>query len=190
MQAFLCTVMGWAPNFAPRDWSYCHGQLIAISQFTAIFSLIGTIYGGDGRTTFGLPDLRGRALIGQGVAPGLQPYILGLRGGLEFVTLNIPEMPAHNHTAALSNASVVLPCSSAAGTETSPVGNFPAVGNNISMNDVTVYGTTANAAMGSAALTGSVAIGVTGNSSSHENRTPYQVLNWIFAMQGTYPSRN
>lgn len=191
MTAFLGTVMGWAPNFAPRDWAYCNGALLAISTFTAIFSLVGTIYGGDGRSTFGLPDLRGRALIGQGVAPGMQPYRIGYRGGLEFVTLNIPEMPAHNHTAALTGASITLSCNSGVGTENSPVGNVPAAGNTISMNDVTTYATTANATMGgSSAVTGTVAIGVTGNSNSHENRTPYQVLNWIFCTQGIFPSRN
>lgn len=190
MQAFLCTVMGWAPNFAPRDWSYCAGQLLAISQFTAVFSLIGTIYGGDGRTTFGLPDLRGRALVGQGTAPGLQPYVIGSRGGLEFVTLNIPEMPAHNHTAALSGGAVTLACNSGPGTESTPVNNYPAVGNTISMTDVTTYATSANSAMGAVPVSGTVAVGITGNSNSHENRTPYQALNWIIALQGTYPSRN
>ncbi len=191
MQAFLCTVMGWAPNFAPRDWTYCHGQLLAISSFTAIYSLVGTIYGGDGRTSFGIPELRGRALIGQGTAPGMQPYIIGQRGGIEFVTLSIPEMPAHNHTAALSGASISIGCSNQPGTETSPVGNFMAVANKISMTDVTPYSTVANTQMGvNSAVTGSVAIGITGNSSSHENRMPYQAMNWIFCTQGIYPSRN
>lgn len=198
MQAFLCTVMGWAPNFAPRDWSYCHGQLLAISQFTAVFSLIGTIYGGDGRTSFGLPDLRGRALVGQGTAPGLQPYILGVRGGLEFVTLNIPEMPAHNHTAALSGATATINVApftnSGDADQNSASGTYPATTKN-GMVALPSYATTTDGSrMGAmnetASLSGSVAVGITGNSSSHENRTPYQVLNWIIALQGTYPSRN
>ncbi|MDW3194095.1 MAG: tail fiber protein [Cytophagales bacterium] len=198
MTAFLCTVMGWAPNFAPRDWAYCHGALLAISSFTAIYSLVGTIYGGDGRTTFALPDLRGRALIGQGAAPGMQPYIIGYRGGLEFVTLNIPEMPAHNHTASLSGASATLNIApyvnSGNGTEPGANGNYSATTRSGMVSYNTYATTTDGTRMGvmneTAALSGAVAVGITGNSNSHENRTPYQVLNWIFCTQGVYPSRN
>lgn len=200
MTAFLGTVMGWAPNFSPRDWAYCHGALLAISSFTAVYSLVGTIYGGDGRTTFALPDLRGRALVGQGAAPGMQPYIIGYRGGLEFVTLNIPEMPAHNHTAALSGATATFtPQFSTANAATPTPGGVngtPAVANvdiNFANTQVNGYGPATSLVSGNAqtaAISGAVAIGVTGNSSSHENRTPYQVLNWIFCTQGVYPSRN
>lgn len=200
MQAFLTTVMGWGPNWSPRDWNLCNGALLAISQFTAIFSLIGTIYGGDGRTTFMLPDLRGRALIGSGAAPGMQPYVIGYRGGQEFVTLNIPEMPAHNHTAALSGGTAAIDISpytnSAVGTDVIPTGNYPAQTAKVGKATVPGYATSRSGTdrmapmIESAALSGTVSVGITGNSSSHENRTPYQVLNWIFCMQGTYPSRN
>lgn len=196
MTAFLCTVMGWAPNFSPRDWAYCHGALLSIASFTAIYSLIGTIYGGDGRTTFALPDLRGRALIGQGAAPGMQPYIIGYRGGLEFVTLNIPEMPAHNHTAALSGASVVFQGTTAAADLPAPANGSKlgsaSFGSGFSATPVNVYSSsgTANVNLDAGVVTGAVSVGITGNSSSHENRTPYQVLNWIFCTQGVYPSRN
>ncbi len=196
MQAFLATVMGWAPNFSPRDWAFCHGQLIAIAQANALFSLLGTIYGGDGRTTFALPDLRGRALIGQGLAPGLQPYVLGMRGGQEFVTLNIPELPAHTHTAALTGGAVTITA-----TTTEADTNIPAAGAlfgtakagvGLGAQDARIYSTTgaANVALSSASVSGTVTVGITGNSSSHENRHPYQVLNWIIALEGLYPSRN
>ncbi|MFY0602147.1 MAG: phage tail protein [Cyclobacteriaceae bacterium] len=198
MDAFLCTVMGWAPNFAPRDWSYCQGQLMAISTNSAMFSLLGTIYGGDGRSTFGLPDLRGRTMIGSGYAPGLQPYGLGTRGGQEFVTLSIPEIPAHNHTAALSGASATINIApyvkDGNADEPSPKGNYHATTRSGMVSLNTYSSTTDGSRMATmnetAALSGSVAVGITGNSSSHENRTPYQVLNYIIAMQGIYPSRN
>ena len=196
MTAFLCTVMGWAPNFSPRDWAYCHGALLAISSFTAIFSLIGTIYGGDGRTTFALPELRGRALVGQGAAPGMQPYVIGYRGGQEFVTLNITEMPAHNHTAALSGATVTFQATTSDPTTNTPVTgamlSTGKVGTGFTAQPADIYnvGGTPNVNLSAGSVSAAVAIGVTGNSNSHENRTPYQVLNWIFCTQGVYPSRN
>ncbi|WP_289028545.1 tail fiber protein, partial [uncultured Algoriphagus sp.] len=108
MDSYLSTIMGWGPTWAPRGWSLCQGQLIAISQFTAVFSLIGTIYGGDGRTTFALPDLRGRVAIQQGLGPGLSDRRLGQKGGQENHTLVQSEMPSHTHTAraTASNASI------------------------------------------------------------------------------------
>ena len=87
----------FAGNFAPRTWAFCEGQLLAISSNTALFSILGTTYGGDGRTTFGLPDLRGRSAVGPGNGPGLRSYRLGQRGGEEYKTLNITNLPIHSH---------------------------------------------------------------------------------------------
>ncbi len=97
MEGMIGEVRMFAGNFAPRSWALCEGQLLPISQNTALFSILGTTYGGDGRTTFALPDLRGRVPIQQGNGPGLSSYNLGLKGGHEQVTLTEPNMPSHNH---------------------------------------------------------------------------------------------
>ena len=102
MDPMLASIMIFAGNFAPRGWAFCDGQLLAISANSALFSLLGTTYGGDGRTTFGLPDLRGRAAIGPRHGPGLSNYALGQRGGVETVTLNITQIPSHTHLATVT----------------------------------------------------------------------------------------
>ena len=99
MEAFLATIMGWAPNFAPRGWAFCGGQILPIAQNTALFSLLGTTYGGNGQTTFALPNLFSRLPIGAGQGPGLSSYDLGQVGGTESTTLTINNMPAHAHPA-------------------------------------------------------------------------------------------
>ncbi len=97
-EPFLGEIRVFPYNFAPRGWANCDGQLLSISQYSALFSLLGTTYGGDGRTTFALPDLRGRFMTHEGTGPGLSPYRLGQKGGAESVTLTIAQMPSHNHT--------------------------------------------------------------------------------------------
>lgn len=97
MEGVLGEIKAVGFNFAPRNWSFCHGQLIPVSQNSALFSLLGTIYGGDGRSTFALPDLRGRAMIGAGNGSGLNNMRLGQRGGTEYTTLNVSNMPSHAH---------------------------------------------------------------------------------------------
>ena len=99
MEGTIGGIRGFAGNFAPRAWAFCEGQLIAIAQNTALFSILGTTYGGDGRTTFGLPDLRGRIPISAGTGPGLSTHKLGSRSGIEDVTLNILNLPNHFHLA-------------------------------------------------------------------------------------------
>lgn len=154
-------------NFAPRSWAFCDGQLLPISQNTALFSLLGTTYGGDGRTTFALPDLRGRVPLHEGTGPGLSSYLLGQKGGLENVTLTTAQIPAHTHSPQ---------CSSDDPNSGSPANGFPAaVG-------TPIYSTTQNASMG--------ATGSAGGSQSHENRPPYLALNFCIALQGIFPSRN
>ena len=96
-EPFLGQITHFAGNFAPRGWAFCEGQLLPISQNTALFSLLGTIYGGDGRTTFALPDLRGRAMIGPGRGPGLTPFTVGQKGGAETETLTTNQLPSHTH---------------------------------------------------------------------------------------------
>ena len=113
---FIGEIKMVASNFAPRGWAFCDGQLLPIAQNTALFSILGTTYGGDGRTTFALPDLRGRLAMHAGTGPGLTSRRLGAKGGVEIVTLTTNEIPAHNHTVA---------CVSANGNQAAPAGNLP-----------------------------------------------------------------
>lgn len=166
----MATIVGFAGNFAPRSWATCSGQLLAISQNSALFSLLGTTYGGDGRTSFGLPDLRGRVAIGAGQGPGLSNYRLGQRGGLEVVTLNVLQIPSHTHTAAQKYSD--------AGAQNSPENGYPApIGQPI----------WANSATGNM---GYATVGNTGGSQYHENRIPFLTIYMVICMFGTYPSRN
>ena len=154
-------------NFAPRGWAFCNGQLLSIAQNTALFSLLGTTFGGNGQTTFALPDLRGRAVMSSGQAPGLSPYVLGQQGGNETVTLVTAQVPAHTHTIMASQNDA---------TASSPANTVPAGGG--------AYGTALNTSMNAGMVQ------VVGGSQPHENRPPYLVLNYCIALEGIYPSRN
>jgi microcystin-dependent protein len=168
-EPFIAEVKIFAGNFAPRSWAFCDGQLLPIAQNQALFSLVGTIYGGDGRTTFALPDLRGRVPVHPGRGPGLTDYQLGERGGAETVTLTTNQMPQHTHS---------VSCSANDATLGLPAGNFPATtGDN-------VYSQTSDATMNSGMLSS------VGGSQPHENRQPYLAINFVIALQGIYPSRN
>jgi microcystin-dependent protein len=171
MNAFVGQILTVGFGFAPRGWAFCDGQLLAISSNTALFSLLGTTYGGDGRTTFGLPDLRGRAIVSPGNGPGLSHYNWGQRGGVENVTLTAAEMPNHNHGFALGGSA-----------------NSPA-GSNSMLASVTGTDTVFNNTSGNAQLAGG-AITNTGGSQSHENRMPYLAMYRCIALIGIYPSRN
>jgi microcystin-dependent protein len=165
-EPFLGSIILFAGNFAPRGWAFCNGQLLSIAQNTALFSLLGTTYGGDGQTTFALPDLRGRAPIHAGQGPGLQSYVLGQFGGEETVTLTSAELPPHAH---------VQPATNDQQTTNRPNGALPARG-----------GVYANESDGSALHPTSSA----GGGQPHDNRSPYLALNYIIALEGIYPSRN
>jgi microcystin-dependent protein len=161
-------------NFEPRGWAFCNGQILSIAQNTALFSLLGTTYGGNGQTTFALPDLRGRVPmhVGSSQGPGLSLYNLGEQGGAEAVTLLATQMPVHNH---LENVS------SANGTSDNPANGI--LGKNAS--GVPQYGAgPGNATMAAGAIANA------GGSQPHENRQPYLGLNYIIALQGIFPSRN
>jgi microcystin-dependent protein len=186
-EGYLAEVRIFAGNFAPRGWALCEGQLLSISQNTALFSLLGTIYGGDGRTTFALPDMRGRVAVGPGAGPGLSQYREGQRGGTETNTLTIAQLPAHNHDAA-----VVIKASNANATTKEPGGNYFASSiytiNRGNTADVLSYGATTNVEMNANAI--DVTVGNTGGSQSVENRQPYLSMNYIICIQGVYPSRS
>lgn len=176
MDPFIGQVIMFAGNFAPRGWAFCDGQLLAIANYNALFSILGTTYGGDGRTTFGLPDLRGRVPVHPGSGPGLSTYKLGQKGGAENVTLNVNQIPAHNHPSELTlNAGNTAPATKNAA-------------NNILASSA-IYGTgTADVAMNPGSIAGS--IGNTGGGQGHTNVQPFNCVNYIIALEGTYPSRS
>ncbi|WMX13636.1 MULTISPECIES: phage tail protein [unclassified Aureispira] len=171
MDPFIGEIIMFGGNFAPRGWAFCDGQLLPIAQNSALFSILGTTYGGDGRTTFALPDLRGRVAIHPGNGPGLSDYRLGQKGGTETVTLTTNQIPSHNHMINVNNS---------AGTTNDPTNHFLA---NTGAFD-SEYGTTANTIMNSNAL------GHTGGGQSHTNIQPYCCVNFIIALQGVFPSRS
>ena len=165
----------FAGNFAPRGWAIAEGQILAISQNEALFSILGTTYGGDGRTTFALPDTRGRAVIGVGHGPGLTDYLLGSKGGAETVTLNETQIPPITPTATAH-------AQSGAGNNTEPVGRTWAM-----LSRQNIY---SDAPPNVAMQAGTVSVSSFGGGQAHENRPPYIAINWIIALQGIYPSRN
>ncbi len=166
-------------NFCPRGWAPLNGQLLAISQYNALYSLLGTVYGGDGRTTFALPDMRGRTGIHTGSGPGLTDRRLGSKGGAESVTLTVNQMPAHTHSAASTSRASNLPADSA-----DPTGNVNAL--DVGGNTYHTGGGTVDMASGSVTTT----IGSAGGSQAHQNMQPYLTLTYCIATVGTYPSRN
>lgn len=189
MEGYIGEVRLFASNFAPRNWSYCEGQLLAISTHTALFSLIGTIYGGDGRTTFALPDTRSRLVLGAGQGAGLTERRIGAKGGEERVTLTQLEMPMHNHllTSSTLKATVIPGAQADSGSTDDPAGAVFAIHN----GGAKVYGPTADAVMEVSPLTitGNVTAHNTGGSQSHNNLQPVNTLHYIICMQGIFPSR-
>ncbi|MFC2015152.1 phage tail protein [Chloroflexota bacterium] len=170
-EPFVGEIKMFAGNFAPRQYAFCDGQLLAISQNDALFSLLGTIYGGDGRTTFGLPDLRGRIPIHQGQGPGLSNRQIGQKTGVEQVTLNVNQLPAHHHD-------------QQQGTDADAVTRDPAGGRAAKAQDITYGPFTSPVDMGSNSLSN------TGGGQTHANIQPFQCINFIIALSGIYPSRN
>jgi microcystin-dependent protein len=190
---FLGQITLFAGNFAPRAYAFCQGQLLPIASNTALFSILGTVYGGDGRTTFGLPDLRGRCAIHPGRGPGLSTYVLGERQGIERVNLNLLQLPSHNHTTSHDISATV----NAIATDASSPS--PATGDSIAktatdlgdvVNAYAPSGTATNVNLTAGAFGGSVVLSNTGGSQSHENRRPFIAVNYIIALQGTYPARS
>ncbi len=191
MEPFIGEIIMFGGNFAPRSWAFCNGQLLAISQNTALFSILGTTYGGDGRTTFALPDLRGRSAIHAGRGPGLSTMKLGQRGGAESVTLNLLNLPNHSHTASITSAqaAVTLKASVDEGSSDEAEGNILASGIS-KMYAAANVADQVNLAPVAAPVTGSVTLSNTGNQQSFNNRNPFEVVNYIIALFGTYPSRS
>ena len=168
---FLGSICMFGFNFPPRGWALCNGQLLPISQNTALFALLGTTYGGNGQTTFALPDLRGRVPIHFGQGPGLSNYDLGQVGGSENVTLTPSTMPAHTHSIA---------CSSDDATTADPTNAFPSAFTSKIYAASATPGKFMNAAIASQI----------GGNQPHNNQQPYLVVNFCIALQGLFPSRN
>jgi microcystin-dependent protein len=177
MDPFIGQIQAYGFNFAPRGWAKCEGQLLAISQYNALFSLLGTQFGGDGRTTFGLPDLRGRVAMGQGAGPGRTARVLGQSGGNEATNLTQANLPAISpkvssanatQSAATAGASIAAP-GSAAGRDFTETLGYNTSAPNIALN---------------------AASGGGGNSAAFSNLPPYVVINFFIALEGLYPSRS
>jgi len=193
---YLGEIILFAGNFAPRSTAYCNGQLLAIAQNQALFSLLGTTYGGDGRTTFALPDLRGRVPVHPGTGPGLSTRKLGQRSGQETHILTAQEMPSHTHIP-VNQASTdqhVLLSATAAVNEVPAPGDVPAAanyGSGLSGQKVKAFGPPTNTVNGQT-LSGSTGLTIsdTGNSLAHNNMQPWLGVSYIICTDGLYPSRS
>lgn len=170
-EPFVGEIRMFAGNFAPRGWAFCDGQLLAVSQNDALFSLLGTIYGGDGRTTFGLPDMRGRIPIHAGQGPGLSQRRLGAKAGAENVTLTVNQLPSHTHP---------MEAATETATTANPSNAFVATGNAIEL----FIGDPPDSNFASSAITN------VGGSRSHTNIQPFLCIHFIIALFGIYPSRH
>lgn len=169
-EPFVGEIRMFAGNFAPRGWAFCDGQLLAVSQNDALFSLLGTIYGGDGRTTFGLPDLRGRIPIHAGSGPGLSSRRLGAKFGTEGETITVNQLPSHGHS---------LQATSTTATQRQPVGSA------LATSQGQVYTEIADArTMNTQSITN------VGGSQAHTNLMPFLCIHFIIALFGIYPSRH
>ncbi len=171
MDVFIGSLMLVPYNFEPYGFAFCDGRILPIAPYTALFSLLGNQFGGDGKTTFALPDLRGRVPIGAGQGPGLSPYQQAVPGGDASVTLSIPQTPPHSHTANASAGRV---------DATSADGALPA---RATPNVFSAPGVTPDTALAQEV------VATVGQGAPHPNLMPYTALNWVIALQGLYPSR-
>lgn len=176
---YIGAITVFSGTFAPQSWMFCQGQLLSIANYTALFSLIGTTYGGDGQNTFGLPDLRGRKAIGVGQGPALPNYILGQSGGAQQTTLFATNLPAHTHV------SPVLTGTPQGSTNTTGVATpnntmVPAAGQ-------AIYGAAEGLAMGS--YSSSTTSAIAGGSTPVPTLVPYMAMNYIITVEGIFPSR-
>jgi microcystin-dependent protein len=173
-QPFVGQIVAVGFNFAPVGWAFCNGQTLDISQYTTLYQLIGTTYGGNGVTTFNVPNLCGRVAVSLGQGPGLSNYVIGQAAGTEAVTLSMPNMPVHTHS---------LVGTSVAATAANP-GSTVILGS--SATDVDIYA----APSGNPTALASASIGSSGGGSQpHENRQPFLTINYIIALSGIYPSQ-
>lgn len=196
MESYLATIMGWAPNFAPRGWAFCQGQTLAISQNTALFSLIGTIYGGNGQTTFMLPNLASRLPIGAGQGPGQPSYEIGQVGGTPSTTLTTNNMPTHVHDGstlaavekvATSSGSTVMTTAASDSILGAPNFTDPSTGGPVDVNTFAA-GTASPSVSLKLAVSGTT--GPAGGTQPFSTMPPYLAINWVIALEGIFPPRS
>lgn len=182
MEVYIGTILPWAGTYAPRDWDLCDGRILSIADNQALFAVIGTIYGGDGRNTFALPDLRGRMPIGAGYGPGLSRYVQGQTGGAERVLLSVNEIPAHNH------ASSGIPASTRAATVGQPGPQIvPGSYQESRGKYYNIYSPESDA---NTSLKPGGPTGNTGGNQPYYNLPPFLVVNYIICTEGLYPPRD
>ena len=190
-EPFVGEICTFGFDFCPRNYAETNGQLMNIASNTALFSLLGTQFGGDGVTTFGLPDLRGRSAVGSGQGPGLSNIGIGQKAGTEQVTLSVNEMPAHAHTATTSvTVNTAIKAVSGAGNSTNPTGNAWATSSSRD-NVYSNVAPNATMAMGAVATTasGNTTVDPAGGSQPFSNRSPYLGIKYCIATEGIFPSR-
>jgi len=178
MDGTIAVVTCFAGNFAPRNWAFCNGQLMQISQNTALFSILGTTFGGNGQTTFALPDLRSRVPVGVGQGPGLPSVTLGEVSGSETVTLLTTNLPPHIHSGPVNYQ---LPANSEDGTDPTPNSGYPS-------RFTGAYATSTNAAMLAPVYSG--VVGNAGQSQPVPILSPFLAISYIICLFGVFPSRN
>ena len=179
MEGTIATIMMFAGNFAPKNWAYCDGRLLSIASNTALFSLVGTTYGGNGTTTFALPDLQGRVVVGAGTGPGLSSYDLGQSANAETATMTIASMPGHTHTA----GAVTIPLSNSAATLTEANGNILGTP---TADTYATAGTAPTVNYGSFSAT----VAPQGGSQPFSILQAYECVSFVICQFGVYPSRN
>lgn len=208
MDGYIGEIKCFGGNYAPKNWMFCWGQILPVSQYTPLFALIGNQYGGDGRTTFALPDLRGRIPVTPGYVPGFTPRNQGQTGGSETVLLNVNQIPPHNHTIVNSSTceknltldtTANIKCSSTGIDTNTPKGNYPGMIRSSNIYSTTVNADTMNANQISNVniqVQGDISVNVTSNcavageSVAHNNMQPCQVLNFIICIYGYWPPRD
>ncbi len=206
MDGTLAEIRGFAGTFNPKNWVFCYGQLMPINNNQALFALIGDYYGGDGRTNFGIPDLRGRVPVGSGAGPGLYPYQLAQMGGYQQINLTTNEMPKHNHAAVATvgasavggTATATMNVNNSDGENRTPAGNYlglsggdiyqdtPSAGSILNSGAITVDTSGLRVAVGDV----SVQIGDTGKGQPFPVIQPYLCIQWIMCVDGLFPQRD
>jgi microcystin-dependent protein len=181
MEGTIAEIRMFAGNFAPRNWAFCNNQILSIAQNTALFSLLGTTYGGNGQTTFALPDLRGRVPVGTGQGPGLPVYQLGQLGGTPTVTLTTANMPAHNHQLT-GSVNMQVNNDTAGLSDDATNKRLAATGQ--------IFTAVASDLVNMAPAASSLAVGNNGSSQPVSIMPPYEGMNYIICMFGIFPSRN
>ena len=182
-EPFLAEIRMVGFNFAPRGWAFCDGQILPINQNQALFSLLGTNFGGDGTVNFALPNLQGRAPVNYGQGPGLSEYVLGQTTGAETTTLTAAQMPAHTHSA---STTITMKASSAPASSASPTGNVLANGRTSRLYAPAA----ASLDLGATSISASAQTGTAGGGQPFNNMQPTLTLRACIALQGIFPSRN